>query len=298
MERLNYQHLFYFWSVAREGSITRACEKLRLAQPTISGQLAVFESAIGEKLFRKEGRRLALTEKGRIVFNYAEEIFALGNELTNTLKGRAGARGMRLSVGLVNALPKLIVYRLVEPALRMPEMVQVSCHEDKTDALLASLALHGVDLVLSDSPITSTMGDRVFSHFLGECGVALFAAPELAAKYRADFPRSLDRAPWLMPSGSNALRRSLDQWCDAKGIYPQIKAEIEDSALLKTFGRAGVGLFVEPVAVRAQIEETYGVEHIGPIDGVTERFYAITAQSKIKHPAIITILESARNWLF
>jgi LysR family transcriptional activator of nhaA len=298
MDRLNYQHLFYFWNVAREGSVTRASEKLRLAQPTISGQLSVFEDAIGDKLFRKEGRGLALTEKGRTVYNYADEIFSLGHELVSTLRGREGQRGLRLSVGIVNALPKLIVYRLVEPALRMSEPVQLSCYEDKADRLLAELSLHGVDIVLTDAPATTTGGGRVYNHFLGECGVAAFGAPALASRYRAGFPRSLDQAAWLWPSANNALRRSLDQWCDAKGVYPQIKAEIEDSALLKTFAAAGVGLFVAPVAVRAQIEAQYGVEHIGPIDGVAERFYAVTAHRKVEHPAITTILESARDWLF
>jgi LysR family transcriptional activator of nhaA len=298
MERLNYQHLYYFWNVAKEGGISRACEKLRLAQPTISGQLAVFEEAVGEKLFRKEGRKLALTETGRAVFHYAEEIFALGRELTNTLKGRPGARAPRLSVGMTDALPKLIAYRLIEPALRLAEPPQILCYEDKAERLLAEISLHGVDLVLSDAPATPSIGARTFNHLLGECGVAAFGIPSLAARYAKGFPQSLDGAPLLVPTANTALRRSLDQWFDAEGLRPEIKAEIEDSALLKTFGAAGVGLFIAPTAVKAEIERQYDVEFVGRIDAVRERFYAITASRKLKHPAVTAILESARDWLF
>jgi LysR family transcriptional regulator, transcriptional activator of nhaA len=297
MDRLNYQHLFYFWNVAREGSVTRASEKLRLAQPTISGQLAVFEDAIGAQLLRKEGRKLMLTEKGRTVYNYADEIFALGRELTNTLKGRAGAFGGRLSVGIADALPKLLVYRLIEPALLTQERAQVICHEDKVERLLAELSLHGVDLVLADAPATGSAGGRVYSHLLGQCGVAVFGAPALAAKYAGDFPRSLEGAPLLLPTPTTALRRSLDLWFESRRICPEIRAEIEDSALMKTFAAAGVGLFVAPVAVTGEIERRYDVVRIGDLEGVTESFYAITVRRKVDHPAITVILESAQNLL-
>ncbi len=298
MERLNYQHLYYFWTVAKEGSISRACEKLQLAQPTISGQLAVFERAIGQKLFHREGRGLVLTDTGRAVFHYAEEIFALGRELTNTLKGRPTGRGLRLSVGVADALPKLIAYRLIEPALHLAEPVQIVCYEDKAERLLAEISLHGIDLVLSDIPATPSAGARTFNHLLGECTVAVFGTQELAARYRPDFPRSLNGAPLLLPTPSTALRRSLDQWFDAEQLCPNIQAEIEDSALLKTFAAAGVGLFVAPVAVEMEIRHQYGAESIGRIDAVRERFYAISPQRKLKHPAVLAILESARAGLF
>lgn len=297
MDRLNYQHLFYFWNVAREGSITRACEKLGLAQPTISGQLAVFEEAIGAKLFRKEGRGLALTETGRTVFHYAEEIFTVGRELTNTLKGRAGGRRLSLNVGLVNALPKLVVYRLIEPALRLPEPALVTCHEDKLDRLLAELTLHGFDLVLSDSPATSTTGARVYNHLIGESSVAAFGTPALAERYGTDFPRSLDGAPLLLQTTNVELRRSLDQWLDSAGLSPRVTAEIEDSALLKTFAAAGAGLFFAPVSTREQIESQYGARMVGIVEGMRERFYAVTMQRKVQHPAVMEILESAKVWL-
>jgi LysR family transcriptional regulator, transcriptional activator of nhaA len=295
MDRLNYQHLFYFWNVAREGSVTRASEKLRLAQPTISGQLAVFEDAIGAQLFRKEGRKLALTEKGRTVFNYADEIFALGRELSNTLKGRAGAFGARLSVGIADALPKLIVYRLIEPALRSQERAQVICHEDKLERLLIELPLHGVDLVLADAPATASAGARVYNHLLGQSRVAVFGAPALAAKYTKGFPGSLEGAPLLLPTPATALRRSLDLWFENNRIFFNVRAEIEDSALMKTFASAGVGLFVAPVAVTDEIERRYGVVKIGDLPDVTESFYAITVRRKVDHPAINAILESAKD---
>lgn len=298
MERLNYQHLFYFWNVAKEGGISRACEKLHLAQPTISGQLAVFEDSIGEKLFRRDGRKLALTETGRAVFQYAEEIFALGRELTNTLKGRPGQRGMRFGIGAANVIHKLIVYRLIEPALRLSEPPRLFCYEDKTERLLAEISLHGVDLVLLDTPATPSIGARTFNHLLGECGVAVFGAPSLAGRYREGFPRSLDGAPFLLPTADTALRRSLDQWFDAEGLYPQIKAEIEDSALMKTFASSGLGLFVAPAPVKTEIERQYGVEFVGRIDAVRERLYAVTSYRKTKHPAVTAILESARDWLY
>lgn len=295
MERLNYQHLFYFWNVAREGSVTRASEKLGLAQPTVSGQIAVFESAIGAQLFRKEGRKLVMTETGRTVFNYADEIFSLGRELGSALKNRAATVSVRLSVGVSNALPKLVVYRLLEPALSAHN--QVVCHEDKTERLLAELPVHGVDLVLSDWPATGSSDARIYNQPIGECGVAAFAIPELRQRYQKNFPRCLDGAPLLLPTTNTALRRSLDQWLDANSLFPKIVAEVEDSALLKTFGTAGVGVFMAPTAVRAQVEQQYGVEYIATLDGVSERFYAITAQRKIKHEGVATILQSARDWL-
>ena len=290
--------MFYFWTVAKEGGISRACEKLHLAQPTISGQLAIFEQAVGEKLFYKTGRKLVLTDTGRAVFHYAEEIFALGRELTNTLNGRPTERGLRFSIGVADALPKLITYRLIEPALRLDDPVQMLCYEDKAERLLAEISLQSIDLVLSDIPATPSTGGRTFNHLLGECAVAVYGTAELAAHYGRNFPRSLNNAPLLLPTPSTALRRSLDQWFDSNNLRPEIKAEIEDSALLKTFASAGVGLFVAPEVVEVEIRHQYGAEMIGRIDGVYERFYAISAQRKLKHPAVLAILNHAQTGLF
>lgn len=293
MTRMNYQHLYYFWTVAREGSIVRAAEKLHLTQPTISAQIAQFESAVGEKLFDRIGRGLSMTATGRGVFDYAEEIFALGRELTQFLDGRRVGRGSRLTVGIADALPKLVVTRLLEPAFRLTEPVQLHCYEDKAERLLAELSLHGLDLVLSDVPATPSSGAGVFNHLLGECAVSVFAAPALAERYRPEFPRSLNGAPFLLPTPNLALRRALDQWFDAAGIWPEVRAEIEDSALLKSFGSAGAGLFLSPATVGEAICRQYGVENLGSLDAVHERFYMITAQRKVKHPAIMAILAQA-----
>ena len=293
MQRLNYQHLYYFWTVAKTGSIARASEELHLTPPTISAQLAQFEAAAGEKLFERAGRGLALTDAGRGVCEYAESIFALGRELTQFLNGRRVGRGLRLTVGIADALPKLVVTRLLEPAFRLAELAQLHCYEDKAERLLAELSLHGVDLVLADVPAMPTAGAGVFNHLLGECGVSVFAAPGLARRYGPGFPRSLTGAPMLLPTSNLALRRALDQWFDAQGVWPEVRAEIEDSALLKTFGGAGVGLFLAPTMVSAAICRQHGVENLGTLGGVHERIYLITAQRKIKHPAVAAILEQA-----
>ncbi|KJV07035.1 transcriptional activator NhaR [Methylocucumis oryzae] len=298
MERLNYQHLYYFWVVAKQGSISKACEILHLAQPTISGQFAVFEQHIGSQLLRKEGRKLVLTDTGRTVFNYAEEIFTLGRELTQTLKGHHTDRGLRLHLGITDALPKLVAYRLIEPLLRQAEPVQIYCYEDKTERLLAEIALHAIDLVLSDMPATPASGARLFNHLLGEAKVGVFATPSLGVRYQDNFPRSLNGAPFLLPTTNTALRRSLNQWFDSQELSPVVKAEVENSALLKTFGAAGVGLFFSPIIVANQINQQYGTVLLGQIEGVVERFYAITAQRKLKHPSVAVILANAQQGLF
>ncbi|WAR46747.1 transcriptional activator NhaR [Methylomonas rapida] len=297
MERINYQHLYYFWTVAKHGSISAACEVLHLAQPTISGQLTVFEQSVGAKLLRKEGRKLVLTDTGRAVYHYADEIFALGREMTHMLKGRTTERGLRLNIGVSDAMPKLIAYRLMAPLLRLSDPKQIHCVEDKTERLLTEIGLHSIDMMLSDVPATPASGARVFNHFLGESAVAIFAAPDLAARYRQDFPRCLNGAPFLLPTINTALRRSLDQWFDDKQLSPTIQAEVEDSGLLKTFGAAGVGLFFSPRAVASEIQRQYGTEMLGPAEGVFERFYAITAQRRLKHPLVTAILDNARQGL-
>ena len=188
MDWLNYHHLLYFWTVAREGSITRACDQLHLAQPTISGQLKKLEQAFGEKLFERVGRELSLTETGQLVYKYADEIFSIGRELVEAVKGRPTGRPLRLRVGVPDYLPKLIVYRLLEPAIQMEDKVQIVCSEDKPDQLLASLALHDLDVVLSDSPAGSLVRVKAFNHSLGECGVSFFAAPALQKQLKKSIP--------------------------------------------------------------------------------------------------------------
>ena len=298
MEWLNYHHLLYFWVVACHGSVTRAAAELRLAQSTVSTQLRTLEEVLGEKLFARTGRRLVLTDVGRLVFRYADEIFGLGRELLETVKDRPTGQPMRLTVGIADAVPKLIAYRLLGPALTGAEPVRIICREDKPDRLLAQLAVHGLDLVLSDAPIGPTTKVRAFNHLLGECGVTFFAAPALARTCRRGFPRSLGGAPMLLPTDNTALRRSLDDWFESEDIRPRVASEFEDSALLMAFGQAGMGLFPAPSAIERQVRSQYGVVVVGRLDTVRERFYAISGERRLKHPAVVAISEAARQRVF
>lgn len=298
MEWLNYHHLLYFWTVAKEGSIARACEKLRLAQPTISGQLRQLEESLGEKLFMKQGRGLALTEVGRVVYQYADEIFGLGRELQDVLKGRPGGRALKLVVGISDLLPKLLAYRILQPVLAMSEPVQMVCDEDMPDSLLADLAEHRVDVVLSESPIPPATPVKAYNHLLGGCPVMVFGVPQLAKTFRRDFPARLDGAPFLLPMEGSSLRRSLEQWFDGQGIRPRVVGEFKDSALMMTFGQAGAGLFAAPSAIEQEIRRNYRVVTIGRIDSIGERFYAISVERRLKHPAVVAISEAARERLF
>ncbi len=298
MEWLNYHHLLYFWTVVHEGSVARAAEELRLAQPTVSGQIRALEEALGEKLFTRSGRHLVPTDVGRVVYRYADEIFALGRELMDTLRDRPTGRPVRLVVGVADALSKLIAYRLIAPALALEPSVQVVCREDRPDRLLAELAVHGVDLVLSDSPIPSTVRVRAFSHLLGECGVTVFAAPAQAAPLRRRFPASLSGTPFLLPSDGTALRRALDSWFEVQGIRVTVAGEFDDPALMMTFGQTGTGAFAAPSVIEREVRAMYGVRVVGRIDDVRERFYAISAERRIKHPAVAAISEQARTRLF
>ena len=298
MEWLNYHHLLYFWTVAREGSIAKACEKLLLAQPTISGQLRQLEDSIGEKLFRRAGRGLALTEVGQVVYRYADEIFGIGRELQDVLKGRPRGRPARLLVGISDLVPKLIAYRVLRPALSMPEPVQLICHEDSPDRLLGDLAEHRLDVVLSDAPVSSLVRVKAFNHLLGECGVTICGTRDLANKLKKGFPASLNNAPMLMPIEGSSLRRNLDQWLETRNIRPAIAGEFKDSALMKAFGQAGVGVFPVPGAIEEEVRENFRVHVVGRIQEVQERFYAISVERKLKHPAVLAISEAARDQLF
>lgn len=298
MQWLNYHHLLYFWTVAREGSVVRAAETLSLTQPTISGQIRALEDALGEKLFERAGRRLVLTEVGRLVFRYADEIFTLGRELLDTLNDRPTGRPYRLVVGIADVMPKLIVRRLLEPALALPEGVQVICREDKSDRLLAALSLHELDVVLADTPMGPGVSVRAFNHLLGESPVSILGTRALAQKLRRNFPRSLDQAPILLPTENNVMRRSLDQYFAANDVRPRIVGEIEDSALLKSFGEAGIGVFPAPAVIEQDVCRQFGVQVIGRLEGVRERFYAISVEKKLKHPAVVAISENARRQLF
>lgn len=298
MEWLNYHHLLYFWTVAKRGSIARACEDLRLAQPTISGQLRALEDSLGEKLFVRQGRRLVLTEAGKVVYRYAEEIFTLGSELTDVLKGRPRNRPMRLIVGISDLIPKLIAYRVLQPALSLKGGVHIECYEDTPEKLLVRLSAHELDLVLTDAPAHAAVRVRVFNHLLGSSRVALFASPPLANFYRKRFPKSLTGAPFLLPMKNSALRQILDDWFEGHEIQPRIIGEFQDTALLTVFGQAGAGIFGLPTAIEGEVRARYRVSKLGELDGRGAEYYAISAERRIKHPAATVIAEVAKHKLF
>jgi len=298
MEWLNYHHLLYFWTVAREGGVSKASEVLHLAQPTISGQVKTLEDTLGEKLFERRGRGLVLTEIGQVVFRYADEIFSLGNELLDTVKNRPPRRPTRLKVGLAGVVPKLIAYELLKPALTLPEPVVISCVEDQTERLIAQLATFSLDLVLTDAPIGPGLSVRAYNHLLGDSGVTFFGTKALASRYRRRFPRSLNQAPVLLPTPNTTVRNALDLWFEKLEIAPRLVAQFEDTALLKVFGGAGIGVFQAPTAIEAHVKKQYGVNIIGRTAEVKERFYAISVERRITHPAVRAISEAARSDLF
>ena len=302
MEWLNYHHLLYFWTAAREGGIGAAGKRLRLSPQTISGQINLLEEALGEALFEKQGRRIALTETGRVVYGYAEEIFALGQELLDAVRGRPTGRPVRLQVGIAQVVPKLIASRVLAPALDAEGLagnpVRLVCREDATDRLLADLAAHRLDAVILDAPMPAGSGIKGFNHALGETGVTFFADKRLARTLKKGFPASLDGAPMLLPTEEAAVRRGLEDWFRAIGVTPRVVAELDDSALIKVFGQEGRGCFPGPTAIADEICAQYQVEPIGSLDEVRERFYVVTMQRRIEHPGVRALAERARRELF
>lgn len=295
---LNYNHLYYFWVVAREGSVTRATRVLNLAQPTISGQLRTLERSLGERLFMRRGRNLALTDTGHVVFRYADEIFSIGRELIETIGGRPTGRPWRFTVGISDSMPKVTTHRLLAPALALAEPLHLVLRVGKVEQLLADLSIHALDLVLAEAPVSPSVHVRAFNHLLGESGITIFGTTPLAARHRRAFPRSLDDAPLVVQTENAPLRRAMDAWFAAQGLRPRIVAEVEDVGLLQVFGRAGLGLFAAPSVVEEEITSQYDVKVVGRIADVRERFYAISVERRLKHPAVVAISEGARTGLF
>ena len=298
MEWLNYHHLLYFWMVVRTGSVSAASAELRLAPPTISVQIRRLEEQLGEKLLRRSGRRLLPTEMGQAVFRYADEIFSLGGELLDMVRGRPTHRPMKLIVGVVDVMPKFIAHWLIEPALRLGERVRIVCREASPEQLLAQLSLQSLDVVLSDAPIGPGVSVRAYNHLLGETGVSFLGNARLAQTHRRRFPKSLHGAPILLPATNTAIRRSIDQWLETADIRPDIVGEFEDSELLWEFGGAGDGIFPVPTVLERHLTRLHRVKVVGRTDAVRGRFYAISVERRLKHPAVVAICETARRELF
>lgn len=297
LRHLNYHHLLYFWTVAREGSIVEAAQDLHLTPQTISGQIKQLEHAVGEQLFRRSGRGLTLTDAGRLVFHYADDIFTTGIELAQQVRNETAALPASLGVGVVSSIPKLIAHRILRPALELDQPTRIICVEGPLEKLLGELAVHKLDLVVSDHAIPPGLSIKAFNHRLGSSPIGMFAAARSARGYSKKFPESLDGAPVLLPVQSNPVRRGLDDWFQLVGVEPRVVAEFEDSALLKAFGQEGVGVFPAPVAIQAEIERMYHARCIGMVDGLQESYFAISSERRIKHPAVLEVSEAARSIL-
>lgn len=298
MEWLNYHHLFYFWMTVKVGTMSGAAEALHLSRPTIAAQIRELEKSFSKKLFQKQGRGLVLTEFGTQIHKYADEIFSVGHELREFVKtGHTGNR-KRFVVGLPDVVPKHIAFELLKPALHMPDRPRTVCYEGKLNDLLGDLALHKIDLIISDAPAPPTVDFKLYTHKLGECGLSMLAVPSLAKKYRKGFPDSLTDAPVLLPTDHTVVRRSLDIWMEDREIFPEIVAEFEDSALLKVFGQHGEGIFPVPSAIEDLIKRQFGVHLVGRIMDVRDKFYAISAEKRIQHSATLMVVKQAKNQLF
>ena len=297
MRHLNYNHLLYFWTVAQEGSIARASDQLNLTPQTISGQLKLLEDSVGEPLFHRVGRGLTLSDTGQFVNEYANEIFSLGAELAQYVKEKCPNSPKSVTIGIVDSIPKSIAYRILEPLLTMDTPVRPVCLEGSLDKLLGELALHKIDMVLSDRVLPTGLGIKAYNHSLGKSEVGLFIQKKQSKKFKNKFPHSLNSAPFLLPVANTALRRNLSDWLTHHSISPRVVAEFDDVALLKMFGAAGKGVFPAPAAISAEIESMYNAHLIGIAEGVTESFYAITPERKLKNQAVIRINEIAHEWL-
>ncbi len=294
---INYKHLHNFWVVAKQGGVARAGEQLHLTPQTISGQINLLDDQLGEALFSKSGRNLVLTETGRLVMNYADEIFTLGQELEETVRNLPHERPIMFQVGIADVVPKMIAHRLLEPVLSLPDSIRLQCRENSLDNLLAELSVHRLDMVLADGPVPAGLNVQGFNHALGECGISFLATPALAADLVGEFPHNLDSAPLLMPSDINRVHARLLRWFEGLRIYPRIVGEFDDSALMKVFGQAGAGIFVSPTANAAEVAKKYDAEIIGATEEIREQFYAISAERRISHPAVLAITRAARVWL-
>ena len=298
MSTLNFKHLRYFWMVAKSGSIVSASKHLHLTPQSISGQLGELEASLGIELFRRVGRGLELTETGRRIFSYADEIFALGNELLEVALDQTARKSPPFRVGIADSVPKSVAYRVVEPALRLDEPVRLVCRQGRLASLLAEMAVHHLDLVIADRPMPTNLNVRGYSHLLGESDLTVFAAPGLAHSLAGMFPALLDKAPFLLPGEDVAVRLKLMQWFEAQSLYPRIVGEFDDSALLKAFGQAGTGLFAAPTAIADYVGQQYAVQAVGRIESVTEQLYAITTERRLLHPAIVAVVQATQREFF
>jgi LysR family transcriptional activator of nhaA len=295
---VNYKHLHYFWTVAKEGSIVRASERLHITPQTISGQLTLLEDYYGVALFKKVGRNLELSSVGQQVLSYADEIFSLGSELEQMMQHQPSIQPLVFKVGVVDVVPKLIAHRILLPALKMPNITRMVCREADIDTLLIDLTLHKLDLVIADRPIPPTISTRGFSHKLGQSSISFFATKTIKENLSGDFPGCLNDAPLLLPNSGSQLRLDIDHWLSQNRLQPRIVAEFDDSALMKAFGQEGVGIFIAPTVIKQAVMQQHNVEFVGQTNALSENFYAISVEKKIKNPIVSEVIEKANAVLF
>ena len=291
---MNLKHLFYFWKTAKEGGVMRAGEALHVTPQTISGQIGQLEDSLGIELFSRQGRMLELTDAGRLALSYAEEIFSLGAELEQAIRHYPKGRPATFRVGVSDALPKLLAYRLLEPAVAIGEPLRIVCREGRLERLLTELAVHRLDLVIADTPLPAALDIRAYNHRLAESGMSFLAAPALAAHATKKFPACLAELPLLAPGEDSSMRQKLMRWLDKKRLRPKIVGEFDDSALMSAFGQAGVGVFPVPTIVETEIVAAYGVKAQGRSAAARPEYFAISAERRVSHPCVLAITESAR----
>lgn len=293
MRQINFKHLYYFYSVAKEGSVTRASEALNVTPQTVSGQLATFEEYIGAQLFERHGKRLEPNHLGKIALEYADDIFNLGNELSRLLFTREEGRVANFNVGIVDAIPKVMIYEMLNDCFDMENRFTLECHEGDLQSLLADLSINKLDLIISDQPMPVGVSVRAINNYLGKSGMTFFVAKDHCQSYQENFPESLHKAPFLMPSKESAQHQSLLSWFAQSKISPKVVAEFDDSALLKFFGQTGRGVFCVATCVERDVLAQFDVAIVGRVDSITDRYYGITPERRIKHPAVDTVLEAA-----
>jgi LysR family transcriptional activator of nhaA len=296
---MNFKHLRYFWTVAKAGSVMRAGEQLHTTPQTLSGQIKQLEEWLGHDLFRKRGRGLELTTEGRLALGYAEQIFALGNELENAVRlSRGQVKPLQFRVGVADSIAKSVAYHLLAPALGMSQQVHVACQEGKFPDLIAQLSLHKLDLVLADEPVSRRIGIKAFNHPLGSSGMSFLCAPELKANLKGDFPACLQGAPMLIQGPMSSVRQQLDHWLSKHQLQPRMVGEFDDTALMNAFGRKGCGVFTSPTVLDEETTAQFGVEVIGRTSELVEEFFAISVERRISHPCVAAITKAAKADLF
>lgn len=298
MATLNFKHLRYFWMVAKSGSIARASDQLHVTPQSISGQLAELEEALGTDLFQRAGRGIEMTDVGRRILSYAEEIFTLGDEILDIVRNQDAVMSLPFRIGIADSVPKLVTYRVVEPVLHMTEPVRLFCREGSLVSLLADLAVQRLDMVIADRPMPTDINVRAYNHSLGSSDITVFASEPLLKTLKGKFPALLDNAPFLLPGASTAIRPALERWLESQHLHPRVVGEFDDSALLKAFGQGGAGLFVAPTTSADHVCRQYNVKKVGRIDSVIEQLYAITTERRMRHPATVAISKAAAREVF